>query len=310
MKRLFVEVADTPFKRELGLMDRKALGKDDGMLFKFPYKSNMAFWMKNTYIPLDIAFIDDDGKILQISEMYPLSTRSIRSNHPCRYALETNKGWFKENNLTAGSFVVMSFNKSRRTVIAQGFMDKLKNYLQNPMLLLQKKPKPNANEQEEKPQEQPQQQPPPVPDPTQQPQDPQMAPPESGVDGQGYPEGAYVQEQNPEVAEKRDLRGQIQLANDYNLKMEVVYWTLAGHILPPRKLMPLPGEGYSIKNGPKGDFLVAFDMSPSITGGEGWTIKGNQPKSFILDNIISLALINDNGQELTPEEMAKIVGKR
>jgi len=105
MKNLFIEVADTPIKREYGLMDRKHLSSNSGMLFKFPNRGVLKFWMRNTYIPLDIAFIGDNGEILQIEEMSPLSTKEIRSKHACRYALEVNHGWFKENGIDEGAYV-------------------------------------------------------------------------------------------------------------------------------------------------------------------------------------------------------------
>ena len=105
MKQLQIEVADTYAKREYGLMNRKKLAKNRGMLFKFPYFNKLSFWMKNTYIPLDIAFLDDKGRILQIESMCPLSTKPIVSNFPCRYALEVNKGWFEENGVKEGSII-------------------------------------------------------------------------------------------------------------------------------------------------------------------------------------------------------------
>lgn len=86
-------------------MHRKKLSDNHGMLFKFPYSNYQSFWMKNTYIPLDIAFLDDNGKILQIENMTPLNTRAISSYTPCKYALEVNKGWFKSNNISIGSIV-------------------------------------------------------------------------------------------------------------------------------------------------------------------------------------------------------------
>lgn len=105
MKHLYVEIANDPIKRENGLMDRKSMGKNNGMLFKFPYARRLSFWMKNTYIPLDIAYVDDNGKILQIEQMSPLNTRAIVSNHECRYALEVNKGWFKDNGIKVGNYL-------------------------------------------------------------------------------------------------------------------------------------------------------------------------------------------------------------
>ena len=84
-------------------MNRKYLPKNQGMLFKFRTPTFASFWMRDTYIPLDIAFLDDNGKILQIESMTPLSTGIIYSNHQCRYALEVNKGWFTKNDIAVGS---------------------------------------------------------------------------------------------------------------------------------------------------------------------------------------------------------------
>lgn len=119
MKKIFIEIADTPQSREKGLMFRKSLGKDDGMLFKFPYKNNLQFWMKSTYIPLDIAFIDDNGEIFQIESMYPLSTKRVSSRKPCRYALEMNQNWFENNNVTIGSCIKNLNITDKRRLIAQ-----------------------------------------------------------------------------------------------------------------------------------------------------------------------------------------------
>lgn len=105
MKKLYIEIADTPYRRSKGLMGRKKLGKNCGMLFKFPYKENLSFWMANTYIPLDIAFIDDNGKILQIESMVPLSTKPVCSHVPCRFAIEVGSGWFAKNNVKNGCYV-------------------------------------------------------------------------------------------------------------------------------------------------------------------------------------------------------------
>jgi len=105
MRKLFINLADTHSKREKGLMHVKKMSHNQGMLFKFPYHENLHFWMKNTYIPLDIAFLDDDGRIFQIEEMVPLSTKSVSSHYPCRYALEVNKGWFKKNDVKVGGLI-------------------------------------------------------------------------------------------------------------------------------------------------------------------------------------------------------------
>jgi uncharacterized membrane protein (UPF0127 family) len=103
MKHLAIEIADTSAKREYGLMNRKYLPKNQGMLFKFHNPTFASFWMKNTYIPLDIAFLDENGKVLQIESMSPLSTKTTYSNNRCKYALEVNKGWFCDNGVKIGS---------------------------------------------------------------------------------------------------------------------------------------------------------------------------------------------------------------
>jgi len=102
IKKAYVEIADTPSKREKGLMYRKKLFANHGMLFKYPYSSVMSFWGKNTYIPLDIAFIDGNGIIKQISEITPLNLKSVSSNDSCKYAMEMSKGWFSSNGIRVG----------------------------------------------------------------------------------------------------------------------------------------------------------------------------------------------------------------
>ena len=103
-----VEVARTPGERAKGLMDRKQLGKDDGMLFIFETEATHGFWMKNTLIPLSIAFVDRDGKIVAISDMKPLTLDSHDPPRPVLYALEMNKGWFADHGVKVGDAVRFS----------------------------------------------------------------------------------------------------------------------------------------------------------------------------------------------------------
>ena len=91
-------------------MNRKELGRDAGMLFKFPDRDYRAFWMQDTHIPLDIAFIKDDGEIFQLDSMTPQDKTPICSNKKCKYVLEVNRGWFKDNNLGVGSKVFFDRN--------------------------------------------------------------------------------------------------------------------------------------------------------------------------------------------------------
>ena len=307
MKKLKIEIADTPNKREAGLMGRKILASDRGMLFKFPEIQRLGFWMKNTYIPLDIAFLNEKGVITQIEKMSPLSTRSIQSVLPCKYALEVNKNWFDNNNINIGDSVFGDgiTHRNKREIVAQGkgFINTIKDLISKPFK--KKEPKkevpkvvpPKVQEQEE----------PPVPA---QPEQQELNPPEQQPEGAEYPQSVYVEQyqnaNDPQIDWLRDLRGRIRFANEFGLKMDIIYWTLNGHILPPRRIMALPGEGYVVKNGPHGEYLVAFDMSPNISGGDGWTIKGNQPKSFLLDNIVNLSVLDMNNQEIKPEDLKKM----
>ncbi len=100
--KLNIEIADTQLKRSLGLMYREDLEPESGMLFAFPQSQDLSFWMKDTHIPLSIAYIDENGIIINIEDMAPLSLDSVTSNEPCRYALEVNRGWFEENGINAG----------------------------------------------------------------------------------------------------------------------------------------------------------------------------------------------------------------
>jgi len=108
-KEIWVEVVRTPEERAQGLMGRKHLGEDEGMLFIFEKEDYHSFWMKNTLIPLSIAFIDREGKILRIADMEPLTLDSHPPPKPILYALEMNKGWFSTNSLQAGD--ILRFSK-------------------------------------------------------------------------------------------------------------------------------------------------------------------------------------------------------
>jgi uncharacterized membrane protein (UPF0127 family) len=101
-----VEVADTPAKRTMGLQYRKALGADRGMIFLFPSESPQSFWMKNTPIPLDMIFINSQGKIVGIVEQtapFSLETRSVEV--PSQFVLEINGGLAKRHGIQAGDTV-------------------------------------------------------------------------------------------------------------------------------------------------------------------------------------------------------------
>jgi len=100
-----VEVMCSREDRSRGLQGRETLAENEGMLFVFEEPMKAHFWMKNTLIPLDIAFIDGKGKIVSIEAMEPETTDSHRSPIPVRYALETNQGWFADREICVGAIV-------------------------------------------------------------------------------------------------------------------------------------------------------------------------------------------------------------
>jgi uncharacterized membrane protein (UPF0127 family) len=111
-KKVEVEVADTSEKRSYGLMFVEKLASDSGMLFIFDTEEPLSFWMKNTLIPLSIAYINEKKRIIDIQEMVPEKSLLVQnpktypSKGPARYALEMNKGWFKKNGIKVGTQLV------------------------------------------------------------------------------------------------------------------------------------------------------------------------------------------------------------
>ena len=103
--KLIVEVAATPQTRETGLMNRFSLQQDHGMLFVFEVPQPLAFWMKNTYIPLSIAFVDRNGRILNIEDMRPQDESTHWSKGLALYAIEMRQGWFASKGIEAGDVV-------------------------------------------------------------------------------------------------------------------------------------------------------------------------------------------------------------
>lgn len=100
-----VEIAITPEEQALGLMHRQHLDPDCGMLFHYDEPQPLSFWMRDTHIPLSIAFIDDEGRIAGLEDLEPHDERSVHSSRPCRWALEANRGWFDERGLRIGHHV-------------------------------------------------------------------------------------------------------------------------------------------------------------------------------------------------------------
>lgn len=105
-ERFDVEVARSDAQRARGLMGRTALGPREGMLFVFDRDQRLDFWMKETRIPLSIAFLSAEGKILEIVDMTPFSPKIVRSRFSSRYALELRQGRFREVGAREGSLVL------------------------------------------------------------------------------------------------------------------------------------------------------------------------------------------------------------
>ncbi len=103
--RFRVEVAMTPEESALGLMYRRQLEPDAGMIFVFEEQRHLRFWMKNTYIPLSIAFIDQRGQIVDIQDMQPLDETVIESARPARYAVEVNQGALEKAGVRVGDWM-------------------------------------------------------------------------------------------------------------------------------------------------------------------------------------------------------------
>ncbi len=103
--KLTAEVVATEPQRATGLMHRRMLPENRGMLFVFAYAAPQSFWMMNTYIPLSIAFLDENGVIVNIADMKPLTTDSHHSAKPAKYALEMNQGWFAKRGIKPGARV-------------------------------------------------------------------------------------------------------------------------------------------------------------------------------------------------------------
>ncbi len=103
MHQIDAQVASTPEQRSTGLMWRRDMPQHEGMLFVFEQPAVQCFWMMNTPSPLTAAFLADDGTIVTLADMKPLSTESHCSARPVRYVLEMNQGWFAKKGLRAGA---------------------------------------------------------------------------------------------------------------------------------------------------------------------------------------------------------------
>jgi uncharacterized membrane protein (UPF0127 family) len=111
---IVAEVAATPQERSEGLMYRDEVPDGTGMLFVFPDNQIRSFWMANTYVPLDIAYLDPSFRVVDIQQMEPLVTDSYVSRAPAMYGLEVRQRWFSENGIGVGAQAEIVFGVARR----------------------------------------------------------------------------------------------------------------------------------------------------------------------------------------------------
>ena len=100
-----IEIVSKYEDRKKGLMYRRSIPNNYGMLFVWPYEGQQCMWMKNTYVPLSIAYMDIRGKIIEIYDMVPFSKDSVCSTKAAKYALEVNSGWFEEKDINIGDSI-------------------------------------------------------------------------------------------------------------------------------------------------------------------------------------------------------------
>lgn len=101
--RIEAEVASNPQNRAQGLMQRRAMAPNQGMVFVFPQLAQHCMWMRNTFLPLSVAFLDDDGVIINIEDMQPQTENNHCARAPARFALEMNLGWFASKGVKSGA---------------------------------------------------------------------------------------------------------------------------------------------------------------------------------------------------------------
>ena len=112
MHLITAEVAQNDTQRATGMMFRKTMGTNEGMIFIFERAGQQCFWMQNTLLPLSIAFVADDGRIVNLDEMKPLTQDGHCSSEPVRYVLEMNQGWFAKRGIKAGTRLSGDFFKA------------------------------------------------------------------------------------------------------------------------------------------------------------------------------------------------------
>lgn len=105
-EQMDAEICATPTEEHTGMMFRKSMGENDGMIFNLGYTGQAGFWMKNCYVPLSVAYIDPNGVIQEIHPLQPMDTNTVFStSYNIRFALETPQGWFDRHNIKPGTTI-------------------------------------------------------------------------------------------------------------------------------------------------------------------------------------------------------------
>jgi uncharacterized membrane protein (UPF0127 family) len=114
-----MQLAILPQEMQQGLMFRKSMGADEGMIFLYDRPQQMSFWMRNTELPLDMGFFDPDGKLKEVYPMYPHDERPVQSLGVRQFALEMNQGWYRQRGLKPGDAIDLA--ALAEAVRARGF---------------------------------------------------------------------------------------------------------------------------------------------------------------------------------------------
>lgn len=115
-QELMAEIAATPRELATGMMHRKEMGENEGMLFILPIPQQASFYMRNTYVPLSVAYIDTEGTILEIHDLQPLNEEPVPSkSNRVHFVLETKQGWFDRNQVSIGNVIRTEYGTLRET---------------------------------------------------------------------------------------------------------------------------------------------------------------------------------------------------
>jgi len=119
-EEMITEMALNGIQQQTGMMFRTNIAENEGMIFVFPYPHQASFWMKNTSVPLSAAYIDSEGVILEIHDLEPHNTNSVKAaSEGVQYVLETSQGWFERKNIKPGSLVRTEKGSLRKTFFRQ-----------------------------------------------------------------------------------------------------------------------------------------------------------------------------------------------